>query len=158
MTFRRLNSIVALLAVLWIRTLSAQEITPTPGTYELLEGKYMQFDARQKDAKISADRYDRIGLMMVLIAIVMSSIGFYVGSRPEVSRQVYETARSLEKINTAAIENYIDGKLAEPAVLKIDIKHNDYKKLEYFRERAFDQGLVADRGHCRRAAGRLAGQ
>jgi hypothetical protein len=38
--------------------LSAQEITPTPGTYELLEGKSMQFDARQKEAKITAERYE----------------------------------------------------------------------------------------------------
>ena len=45
-------------SVIAIGSVAAQEITPTPGTYELLEGKSMQFDARQKDAKVTADRVE----------------------------------------------------------------------------------------------------
>ena len=45
-------------SVIAIGSVAAQEITPTPGTYELLEGKSMQFDARQKDAKVTADRFE----------------------------------------------------------------------------------------------------
>lgn len=58
MTFRIIYIIVVFSALLAVGALSAQAITPTPGTYELLEGKSMQFDARQKDAKVSADRYE----------------------------------------------------------------------------------------------------
>jgi hypothetical protein len=56
MTLRTRYIIVAFSALLAMGAPPAQEITPTPGTYELLEGKSMQFDARQKEAKVSADR------------------------------------------------------------------------------------------------------
>lgn len=50
---------VALIALLLMTfTVAAQQITPTPGTYELLEGASMQFDARQKKKKVKAAGFE----------------------------------------------------------------------------------------------------
>jgi hypothetical protein len=47
-----------LVSILWAVSASAAKITATPGTYELLEGKSMQFDARGKGTKSKPTQFE----------------------------------------------------------------------------------------------------
>jgi hypothetical protein len=57
---RTVSTMALILPLFWVSSLAAEEIVAMPGTYELLEGKSMQFDARQKDDKLAVEGYESI--------------------------------------------------------------------------------------------------
>ncbi|MBT6036472.1 MAG: hypothetical protein HOJ34_06325 [Kordiimonadaceae bacterium] len=90
--------------------------------------------------KMSKNRWTSMaGILIVLLVALSSSV--YYGAHLYRTYQVftlYDIAKGIINLNFEIPKNYFKGLMAEPRVIVIDFKNNDYQKLAYLRRTALE--------------------
>ena len=78
----------------------------------------------------------------ILFCVLIFSAGFYFGGFTSTPVLINSGLKELSRLNVTLIKNYGRGWMSQPKKMTIDIKHKNYRYLEYKRAEALERGVL----------------